>query len=235
MKYVFFDLDDTLIDNKKAQDLAVKYVYNYYNFSECVSLDDFLETWNYLSEYYFKAYTKKEITFKEQRIKRIEELFSKYNIKMDLEPEEIFSMYLKLYEDNWCLYDDVLDTLNKLTNQGYKLGIISNGNLKQQLEKLEKTNILKYMIDVISSSEYEFSKPDPRIFEEVCKKNNISYEDMCYIGNDYEKDIIPCLTLGIKAIWLNRDNQKKIVLSEEITTLEELNIQELYKKIIYSK
>ena len=66
MKYVFFDLDDTLIDNKKAQDLAVKYVYNYYNFSECVSLDDFLETWNYLSEYYFKAYTKKEITFKEQ-------------------------------------------------------------------------------------------------------------------------------------------------------------------------
>lgn len=154
---------------------------------------------------------------------------------MDLEPEEIFSMYLKLYADNWCLYDDVLDTLNKLTNQGYKLGIISNGNLKQQLEKLEKTNILKYMIDVIASSEYEFSKPDPRIFEEACKKNNISYADMCYIENDYEKDIISCLTLGIKAIWLNRDNQKRIVLSEEITTLEELNIQKLYKKIIYSK
>lgn len=235
IKYVFFDLDDTLIDNKKAQDLACEYLYNYFNFSTNVNLSDFLETWNYLSEYYYQAYARKEITFQEQRNLRIKDLFSKYNLEMDREPQEIFSLYLKLYEENWCLYDDVLDTLNKLNDLGYKIGIISNGNLKQQQEKLEKTGILKYMIDIIASSEYEFSKPDARIFEVACKKNNILYDEFCYIGNDYEKDIIPCLNLGTRAIWLNRDNLESNKLSEEINSLDELSHQLFNTKSIIKR
>lgn len=33
-EYVFFDLDETLIDIKKAQNNAIKSLYNVYNFNE---------------------------------------------------------------------------------------------------------------------------------------------------------------------------------------------------------
>ena len=46
---------------------------------------------------------------------------------------------------------------------------------------------------------------------------------MCYIGDDYNKDIVPCLNLGIKAIWLNRNNKEIENISViQISTLSEL-------------
>lgn len=222
-KYIFFDLDETLIDNKKAQNIACIYLYNYYDFKRVVSLEEFLKTWDELANYYYDLYTKKEISFEIQRINRIKDLFNKYNIEIKEKELDIFNVYLKVYEDNWCLFNDVLKLLDELLKNDYKIGIISNGELNQQIKKLEKTNIISYISSIITSSEYNFSKPDTRIFEIACKKNNINYDEMIYIGDDYKKDIVPCKYLGIKSFWLNRNNKKiENNIDNEINSLEEL-------------
>ena len=48
-------------------------------------------------------------------------------------------------------YDDVIPCLNSL--QGFKLGIISNGDLKQQMFKLEKINGHEVFDTIITAGE----------------------------------------------------------------------------------
>lgn len=223
IKYVFFDLDETLIDIKKAQNLACEKLFMRYGFNNHTTLQDFLKTWDELTEFHYAFYTQKKISYAEQRIRRIRDLFNKYNVSLVCSESETYDEYLIDFENSWCLFDDVLPTIKELYNSGYKLGIISNGDLNQQKQKLKKTELLNYMTVVATASEYTFSKPDTRLYEEVCKKNYIKYDELCYIGNSLDKDIFPCLNLGIKSVWLNRnkeqiDNQSVI----QINNLEEL-------------
>lgn len=221
-KWIFFDLDITLIDVKKAQYAAIEELYNIYNFKEIIDLASFTKKWDELTDYHYAFYTRKEISYEEQRNRRIIDLFKEYNIALDKTPTQIYSIYLKSFEDNWCLFDDVYNVLEKLHEKGYILGVISNGDLEQQTDKLSRTGILKFFDIVTTSSEYEYSKPNPKLYESIVEKFKINKNEMLMIGDQVEKDVLPCISIGIDAIWLNRKNKEKIDNVREIKSLNEL-------------
>ena len=222
MKYIFFDLDITLIDVKKAQYVAIKDLYKYYKFDDRIDVDSFIKKWDDLTDYHYAFYTRKEISYDEQRKRRIIDLFSTYNMKLDKSPKEIYDIYLKSFEDNWCLFDDTYDVIEKLYRMGYKLGIISNGDLSQQTDKLKRTGIYNFFEIITTSSEYDYSKPNPMLYESIIKRFNIDKKEMLMIGDQVEKDIIPCLNIGINAIWLNRENKENQDNVKEIKNLNEI-------------
>ena len=45
------------------------------------------------------------------------------------------------------------------------------------------------------------------VYANVFNMNNINYENVCYVGDNYKKDILPCRSLGIRAILINRNNK----------------------------
>ena len=226
-KWIFFDLDITLIDVKKAQYAAIEDLYNIYNFSEKTDLSSFVKMWDDLTDYHYAFYTRKEISYEEQRNRRIIDLFKKYDMPLDKTPKEIYALYLKSFEDNWCIFDDVYNVLEKLHDSGYKMGVISNGDLEQQTNKLSKTGILKFFDVVTTSSEYDCSKLDPRLYESIIKRFNINKNEMVMIGDQVDKDVLPCLSIGIDAIWLNRKNKENINNVKEIKSMNELLSLEL--------
>ena len=222
MKYIFFDLDITLIDIKKAQNAAIEYLYKKYNFSNVTNLEDFVSKWDELTEYHYAFYTRKEISYEEQRRRRIVGLFEAFNVTLNEEAIKVYDVYLKSFEDNWCLFIDVWEVLNKLHNDGYKLGVISNGDLEQQTLKLKKTGIYELFDIVTTSSEYSYSKPDIRLYEEVIKRFKINKNEMIMIGDEFKKDVLPCLSIGIKAIWLNRNGKENAYNVLEIKSLNDI-------------
>ena len=221
-KWIFFDLDITLIDIKKAQYKAIEDLYSIYNFSDKTDLSSFTKTWDDLTDYHYAFYTRKEISYEEQRNRRIIDLFKEYDMPLDKTPAEIYSIYLKSFEDNWCIFDDVYETLDYLYKKGYKLGVISNGDLNQQTDKLLRTGILKFFEVVTASSEYDYSKPDPKLYETIINRYNINKEEMIMIGDQVDKDVLPCLEIGIDAIWLNRKNKDNDYNVKEIKSLTTL-------------
>ena len=221
-KWIFFDLDMTLIDIKKAQYAAIEDLFNIYHFNEKTDLTSFTKKWDELTDYHYAFYTRKEISYEEQRNRRIVDLFKAYDKPLDKTPTEIYTIYLQSFENNWCLFDDVYDVLEELHNNGYKMGVISNGDLAQQTDKLSRTGILNFFDVVTTSSEYEYSKTDPRIFESIINRFNINKDEMIMIGDQVEKDVLPCLEIGIDAIWLNRKNKENLNNSREIKSLNEL-------------
>lgn len=221
-KWIFFDLDITLIDVKKAQYAAIEDLYNIYKFDEKIDLASFTKKWDDLTDYHYAFYTRKEISYEEQRNRRVIDLFKEYDMPLDKTPKEIYSIYLKSFENNWCIFDDVYNVLENLHENGYKLGVISNGDLEQQTDKLSRTGILKFFDVVTTSSEYDYSKPNPKLYESILERFNIDKNEMIMIGDQVEKDVLPCLSIGIDAIWLNRKNKDNTNNVKEINNLNML-------------
>ena len=205
IEYVFFDLDETLIDIKLAQNKAVESLYVKYGFDTKATLENFIRKWDELTEYHYAFYSRREISYNEQRVRRIVDLFKAFNIVLEEEP--LTDYYLMFFENAWSVYSEVNEVLETLVNRGYKLGIISNGDYDQQLQKIEKTGIRKYFDFINTSSQLEYSKPNPMVYAKVFNMHNINYENVCYVGDNYKKDILPCRSLGIRAILINRNNK----------------------------
>lgn len=223
IKYIFFDLDETLIDIKSAQNDAVKFLYKNYGFEERANLGDFVKKWDFLTDYHYNFYTQKEISYEEQRRRRIVDLFNFYNVQLNEDPIAVYNKYLIYFENSWKAFDDVLPILKLLKQKGYIFGLISNGDYDQQVQKLKKVNIHKFFKYINTSSQSKYSKPNPKLFQTIYESHNIKLNEICYVGNSYKKDYLPSIELGTMAVLLNRNedkyNDRKLI---EIKTLSQL-------------
>jgi len=218
---IFFDIDGTLLDHKGAELEGIKKFFNKYEFDKITEFEDFRETWVKVANENFNRYLRKELTFEEQRANRIIEIYKKFNIELKYEEALIkFNDYLKVYEESWKPYDDVIPCLNLL--KGKKLGIISNGDHTQQVMKLEKMGIKEYFTDIITAGGAGVAKPDVKIFEIACERNGVEIKDSYYIGDDIKSDIIPCKEIGMKSVLINRLNKEVDSDINQIKNLKEL-------------
>lgn len=92
--------------------------------------------------------------------------------------------------------------LNEL--EGQRLGIISNGDLTEQMFKLGKISHRDYFDPVIAAGDVGVAKPDPGIFRIACERASVDIQDCVYVGDDIEIDILSAIEAGMNGIWLNR-------------------------------
>jgi putative hydrolase of the HAD superfamily len=97
---------------------------------------------------------------------------------------------------------DIKQTLSVLKNVGLKLGIVSNTFVSSDsLEKhLEEVGILDFFIVRVYSYEFDLRKPYPQMFKAAAGKIGEAAENILYIGDRIDKDIMPALSLGMKVI-----------------------------------
>lgn len=204
---IFFDIDGTLLDHKFSERAGVLEFYrNHVNALPDLSQEEFYALWCGISDKHFARFLRGEISFQEHRRERIKEVFDIAGIAIRSEDAELaFKDYLREYEQNWRLFDDAMPCLECLKKE-HRLGIISNGDLEQQLYKLEKMQIRDYFDIVVASGDIGVSKPDRRIFEIACEKGGVRPNQAYYIGDDFKIDIIACQDAGMKGIWANRNN-----------------------------
>ncbi|TXS00148.1 HAD family hydrolase [Bacillus sp. SH7-1] len=204
---IFFDIAGTLLDYDTAENNGISHFFQKYNDIFSGNELESMNLWHELSEKYFNKFLSKELSFQEQQGMRMYHLFKTYGI--NLSPEESqhrFNQYIELYKNNWAAFEDVHYTLQTLKQEGHSLGIISNGDYEQQVEKLTALNILQYFQYISTSSEIGVSKPDPEIFQRTVLQLNLEMKDCYYIGDRLETDAISSTVAGMQGIWLNRGN-----------------------------
>ena len=54
---------------------------------------------------------------------------------------------------------------------------------------------------IIATSEYMFRKPNRRIFDLALEKANLQADEVWYIGDDYECDVVGARNAGIFPVW----------------------------------
>jgi len=219
-KMIFFDIDDTLFDNSGAEIKAAERFYTKnQGLDHFAGRDDFVENWRATTETYLQMYIEGRLSFQEQRRYRLRDIF-RQSFK-ESEADALFEQYLGLYEDNWELFPDALPCLDRLAS--LRLGIITNGNTRQQRQKLKELGIVDRFDIIIVSEDVGASKPEPQIFKYACKTACQKPSDCFYVGDKLEIDARAASAAGLTGIWLNR-NQPKADLNgiHEIHTLDAL-------------
>lgn len=108
----------------------------------------------------------------------------------------------------------------------YKLALVSNfyGNLASVLQDF---GLLRCFQTVIDSTEVGVRKPDPAIFQIAIDRLGLPVKDITVIGDSFNKDITPALSLGCNAIWFkgaswDPDKDKDIVFEPSITNIVQI-------------
>jgi putative hydrolase of the HAD superfamily len=201
---IFFDIDQTLINHQKAQDTAVLLFLQQFSSLLPYSSQEFCKCWQVVMEKNFATFARGEITFSEHRRRRMREIFKESEPCLtDDKADKYFAIYLRHYEENWALFDDVLPCLNALSN--HRLGIISNGNTEQQTKKLCQTGIAERFDIVVISEDIGVSKPEPGIFLSACRRAGVEARQCNYVGDSLQNDALAAEVVGMKGIWLNRE------------------------------
>jgi putative hydrolase of the HAD superfamily len=218
--FVFFDIDGTLVDYKYAEKAGAIEFHRKHVEVFKLAEEEFINVWADLAQKHFKRYLSKEISFSDQRRCRIKELFGTIGIELtDQEADFKFGAYLSYYRTKFKPFDDVMQCLNQLKD--IQLGVISNGDYKHQIDKLERVGLIDYFSIVVTSGEVGYSKPDKRIFIEACNRVSKAPSECYYVGDDFGIDILGSNTAGMKGILINR--KQEVTDYKNITNINSLN------------
>jgi putative hydrolase of the HAD superfamily len=151
----------------------------------------------------------------------VREVFRDHLEMMDF--EQFFDHLYHRFEDieSWRLYEDVVETLTGLKNQGYTLAIVSNWD--SRLPSLcDRLGITPFFHTVVVSSIVGYEKPHPNIFQIALHQTGLPAERVMYIGDDPFLDYQAARKIGIHSLHLDRHNRYP-EHPHRITSLSELH------------
>lgn len=119
---------------------------------------------------------------------------------------------------------DAMQIVERLSEK-YQLALVSNfyGNLEAVLQDF---GLLRCFRHVIDSSAVGVRKPDPQIFQIAIDRLGLPSKEVVVVGDSYNKDIVPAVSLDCKAVWLKgaswNPDDKNITFEPSITSIHQL-------------
>ena len=122
-----------------------------------------------------------------------------------------------------------VEVVTELKRRGVWLALVSNMMLPGKLlkAKLKKASILTYFDNITISSDVGFIKPHPEIFRRALTESKLNPDEVVFVGDTYQQDIIGAKRVGLKTVWLNTRQEPRAMARDnppdfEIETLTEL-------------
>lgn len=119
-------------------------------------------------------------------------------------------------------FPDTIPVLLSLRDQGYRLGVITEGRMVKQWEKLIRLG-LHHFFDVVKiSEEAGKSKAGAEIYRDALAEMNCMPGEAAMVGDRIDKDIEPAKRAGMKTILIRGRKQSGVKPDFEIDSLSEL-------------
>lgn len=98
--------------------------------------------------------------------------------------------------------------LEALHQRGVKLGIISNfyGNIEILCREF---GLRPYLDVILDSASVGVRKPDPQIFQMALNELSLDAEEVAFVGDSFERDMVPAKAVGMKTYWLVGEEEKQ--------------------------
>jgi putative hydrolase of the HAD superfamily len=189
-KSVLFDLDGTLLnrDASVAQFIAVQYDRLHPHLSHIPKTD----YTNRFIELDCHGYVWKDKVY--------QDLVTQFEIET-ITWQALLNDYEKQFQFHCVPFANLVEMLNTLKQQGYWLGIISNGRGEFQNRAISGLGIQDYF-DVILISEIEgVRKPTTEIFQRAMTRLGVSAQNSVFVGDNPDADILGAKSAGMGAIW----------------------------------
>jgi putative hydrolase of the HAD superfamily len=209
-KAILFDLGDTIIqysdfNPSRGNKEVLKYC-KHTNIDIENDIDSLgLELSNYIN-------SKREETNLEHSCQSFQRLlFSLINVEIDLTPLEMELIFNK-HAFTRRIMPGFIDFLDFLREKDIRIAILSNSSFSGKALEVEikELSIPANFEFIVSTSDYCLRKPDPRIFKVCLNKLNLDKDEVWYVGNKLEYDILGANNAGMKAVWFNMLNEENV-------------------------
>jgi len=220
---LLLDLDDTLVDHRGAADRGLRAWLTGLGLAETpAELEAHVERWCALETRHYERAQRREITYAEQRRVRIRAFLPSWNLADDALADDVFAGFLACYQAAQRAFDDAAAAIERARAAGLRVGILTNGELVIQTDKLRRTGLLRDDVPVFASSALPAAKPDPRAYLTACAALGVAPDATLMVGDSLRNDVVGAQRAGLRALLLDRHGRSGRGRRTEVATVRGL-------------
>lgn len=214
-----FDIDDTLYPFGALHVEAINFVAEYIEKEFGIPKQGLIDEYNAELARQMKLYPQLvNCHSRTIRFQRIAEHDKRLPLGM---ATQLSDMYWNTLLEKMTPFPGIVELFRSLKASGIKIGICTDMTADWQIKKLVAIGLADYVDFVVSSEEAGVEKPSRQAFELCLEKGgNCDPSTAIMFGDNYKKDIVGALGVGMNAVWYNPN---KNVLENKASDVIELN------------
>jgi putative hydrolase of the HAD superfamily len=204
-KFIYFDLDDTLLDHRSAERAALLDVHAHFSLFEKTETTTLIDTYHQVNSMQWRQYSQGEISRQQLQRNRFEQTLE----KLDLDSSgyaPIGQYYIACYRNHWQWMEGA-EALYQRVVQQYPVGILTNGFAETQRKKLDDFGFYHSAEHVVISEDVGALKPDPQVFEYATLQTGLDKDDILYVGDSFTSDIEGGAHFGWDTAWFTQNGE----------------------------
>ena len=209
IRWVWLDLDDTLIDFRANSRESLRILYRDENLGRFFpSAEKWTELYEDHNARLWQAYARAEVTRDFLRMDRFRAVIAPFwsgtGEELRLFSSHLDVTYLDILARQRRLIDGALELLGWLRAQGYNIGVLSNGFAEVQHRKIASAGLGGSIDLVVLSDDIGVNKPDSRLYRHAMERTGLTDPGRhVMIGDNLSTDIAGAIGAGWGAIYFN--------------------------------
>jgi putative hydrolase of the HAD superfamily len=124
---------------------------------------------------------------------------------VDLETAGKVWQKIQSQEYGWALFDDVIQGLKRLREEGFRVAALSNMPYRGD-EMCEMMGLTDHVEFAVTSGDVGAEKPDPRIFRAALERAGTEPSSAMMVGDSVSSDLRAAEAVGMSAVLMDRYN-----------------------------
>lgn len=208
---ILFDVDDTLVDTKRAFGLALAAVRAQYLPHVAPEREpEILAHWRADPGGFYGRYTRGELdhlTQRRYRARLLHETFGGVPVT-----RSSFDAWDEVFwgtsERSWAAHEDARAAVAAATAAGIQVGVVTNAAAELQERKLKMAGLAELPV-LVGVDTLGFGKPDPRVFVEGARLLGTDPARTAYVGDEPAVDALAAHQAGLTGVWLDRAGHRR--------------------------
>ena len=199
IKFLFLDLDDTILDFKKAEAIAIRKTMRQYGLEPT---DELAARYSAVNERHWKALERGEMTRDQVVIGRFAAFFGEQGIAVDA--PAVAKTYETFLSQGHFFLPGAEETVKKKLYGKYKLYLASNGTAVVQKGRMTSADLYPYFEESFVSQELGHNKPSKEYFEAAFARiPGFDPAECLMVGDSLTSDILGGKNAGMRTVWVN--------------------------------
>lgn len=198
IKYVFLDLDDTVLDFHKAEEVAIQKTLRHFGVTPT---EKTVARYSAINQAQWKLLEQGKLTRTEVKLRRFSLLFEELGVQIDAEAARTF--YEETLSHGHYFIAGAEQLLQDLCKD-YALYIASNGTTAVQNGRIASAGIAHYFEEIFLSEQIGAVKPTKAFFDHCFARiPQFDRHEAIILGDSLTSDIQGGIHAGIKTCWFN--------------------------------
>ena len=226
LKYVIFDLDDTLLDFSRGEHEGILNLLKKYGITDLQHGLQVYQAHNHWVWSQIEHGADPEPLLNQ----RFAVVFQRLGVTVN--GPALQHEYSTILDHNFYILPGATTLLTDLQQAGLNLIVGTNGVTTTQLSRLQGSGLAQYFPQVFISADLGVAKPDPRFFTAIFDRNPaMTHSNTIMVGDNLGSDINGAIQAQLKNIWFNPQHRPNDKSYQPTYTVD--NFQQLEKILLH--